>query len=214
MARQVQPRILVNDRADVPGDSVTAEQYQPAAALGGGTVPWEVAQTLNASWGYARNDTAWKPVDMLIAMLVDTVSKGGNLLLNVGPDARGRFPPEAVERLRGIAAWMRLHARAIHGCGPSAFTPPPDCRYTQRGDRLYLHLLRWPYGHVHLPGLAGRVAHAQLLDDGSQVRTRVVPPGHEGHMADMGGLPAGTLTLDLPTARPGVAVPVIELFLT
>jgi alpha-L-fucosidase len=216
MVRRLQPGVLVNDRLDVPGDFLTAEQYQPAGGLRAGGEPavWEVAQTFNGSWGYDRDNVEWKSVEMLVGMLIDTVSKGGNLLLNVGPDARGRFQPEVVERLRGIGAWMHLHRRAIHGCGASAFVPPPDCRYTQHGDRLYLHLLSWPYGHVHLRGLAGRVEYAQLLSDGSQIGTRVIDPGHGGQMADMGGLPAGTLTLDLPTRRPAVAVPVVELFLT
>jgi len=216
MVRRLQPGILVNDRLDVPGDFLTAEQYQPAGGLRAGGEPavWEVAQTFNGSWGYDRDNVEWKSVEMLVGMLIDTVSKGGNLLLNVGPDARGRFQPEVVERLRGIGTWMHVHSRAIHGCGASAFAPPPDCRYTQNGDRLYLHLLSWPYGHVHLPGLADRVEYAQLLSDGSQIGTRVIDPRHEGQMADMGGLPAGTLTLELPTRRPAVAVPVVELFLT
>ncbi|HXF64268.1 MAG TPA: alpha-L-fucosidase [Caldilineaceae bacterium] len=215
MVRELQPHILVNDRLEIGGDFKTPEQYQPAGRLmvDGQPVTWEACQTLNGSWGYHRDNLDWKPAEMLIRMLVDTVSKDGNLLLNVGPNARGEFEPRAVERLRAIGAWMRLHGRAIYGCGPSEFTPPPDCRYTQRGNRLYLHLFAWPFRHVHLPGLAQRVEYAQLLNDGSEIKRRVIDPHQTAQNTTMGGLAPDTLTLELPVQQPDVAVPVIELFL-
>ncbi len=154
MVRTLQPNILVNDRLEVGGDFKTPEQYQPAGKLmvEGKPVIWEACQTLNGSWGYDRDNLDWKPLDMLIRMLVDTVSKDGNMLLNVGPTARGEFDARAIERLRGIGEWMRLHSRAIYGCGSSEFAPPADCRFTQNGNRLYLHLFSWPFRHVHVEG--------------------------------------------------------------
>jgi alpha-L-fucosidase len=218
LVRRLQPAILVNDRLDLPGtaDFSTPEQYQPAGPVmaGGRPVPWEACQTLNGSWGYDRDNLDWKPVDMLVRMLVDTVSKDGNLLLNVGPNGRGEMDERAIATLRGIGRWMRLHERSIVGAGPSALRPPADCRYTQRGDRLYLHVFAWPFGHLHLPELAGRVRYAQFLHDASEVRRQVVDPGQDAHKTSLGGLPPGTLTLQLPVQRPDVAVPVIELFLT
>jgi alpha-L-fucosidase len=149
---------------------------------------------------------------MLIEMLIDTVSKGGNMLLNVGPNARGEMDSRALERLRGIGAWMRLHGRSIYGCGASDFIPPQDCRFTQNGNRLYLHMFAWPFKHVHLDGLADKVEYAQLLDDASEVKMSVVDPNQEAQNTTMGGT-AGTLTLELPIRKPAVTVPVIELFL-
>jgi alpha-L-fucosidase len=146
-------------------------------------------------------------------MLIDSVSKGGNLLLNVGPNARGEFEPRALERLRGLGEWMRLHRRAIYGCTASEFRPPPDCRYTQNGKRLYLHLFAWPFRHVHLDGLADQVEYAQLLNDGSEIKIQVVDPHQTAQNTTLGGMAAGTLTLELPIQPPQVAVPVIELFL-
>jgi alpha-L-fucosidase len=215
MVRELQPRALVNDRLDVPGDFVTPEQYQPSAPMtrGGRPVLWEACQTLNGSWGYDRDNVDFKPVDLLLRMLVDTVSKDGNFLLNVGPDARGRFDPKATETLRGIGRWMTLHGRSIYGAGPSSFTAPPDCRYTQRGDRLYLHLFAWPFETVHLAGLAERLEYAQFLHDGSEVRWEAADPGRAAHAIVAGGQPAGTVTLELPVRRPEVEVPVVELFL-
>ena len=107
---------------------------------------------------------------------------------------------------------MRLHGRAIHGAGASELTPPPDSRYTQRGDRLYLHIFEWPLGRIHLPGLAGKVEHAQFLHDGSEVVIDVVKTTSLAHMDDASRDP-GVLTLLLPMHRPEVEVPVVEIFL-
>jgi alpha-L-fucosidase len=215
MVRELQPGIIVNDRLEIGGDVKTPEQYQPRGWLevDGKPVLWEACQTLNGSWGYDRDNLDWKPIDLLVRMLVDSVAKGGNLLLNVGPNARGEFEPRALERLRGLGEWMRLHRRAIYGCTASEFTPPPDCRYTQNGERLYLHLFAWPFRHVHLAGLAGRVAYAQLLNDASEIKMQVVDPHQQAQNTTLGGLAAGTLTLELPIQPPAVALPVIELFL-
>ena len=215
LTRNLQPGIVINDRLDLPGDLVTPEQYQPFEPMGrdGGLVTWEACQTINGSWGYDRDNTLNKSPDLLVRMLVDGVSKGGNLLLNVGPTGRGTFDPVSTETLAGLGDWMRTHGRSIYGAGPSELTPPADCRYTQRGDRLYLHLFAWPHEHVHLAGLAGRVAYAQLLDDASEISFASSDPDAPAHNTEMGGQPAGTLTLSLPSRRPPVVVPVVELFL-
>ncbi len=214
MVRELQPGIIVNDRLEIGGDVRTPEQYQPRgwAEVDGKRVVWEACQTLNGSWGYHRDNMDWKPVVMLLRMLVDSVSKGGNLLLNVGPNARGEFEPRALETLRGIGQWMRLHGRSIYGCTASEFTPPPDCRFTQNGKRLYLHVFAWPFRHIHLDGLAGRVEYAQLLNDGSEIRMLEIDPGQQAQNTTMSGT-CGTLTLELPIQKPDVAIPVIELFL-
>ncbi|WP_198664092.1 alpha-L-fucosidase, partial [Jiangella endophytica] len=148
---------------------------------------------------------------LLIKLLIDTVSKDGNLLLNVGPNGRGELEPRALDTLAEIGRWMRLHARSIHDAGASAFVPPPDCRYTQHGNRLYLHVLSWPFKHLHLPGLAGKVRYAQLLNDASEIRLVPHDEGAGTHHALRTS--PDDLTLELPIQRPDVAVPVIELFL-
>ncbi|MGJ3191801.1 alpha-L-fucosidase [Paenarthrobacter sp. FR1] len=215
MVRELQPGIVVNDRLDIPGDFVTPEQYQPAGPmmLDGVPVTWEACQTLNGSWGYDRDNLNYKSVDLLLRMLVDGVSKGGNLLLNVGPTGRGSIDPRALHSLEGIGEWMKLHSRAIYGAGASAFTAPADARYTQRGDRLYVHLFAWPFEYVHLPELAGKVEYAQLLNDASEVFLKEVDPAQQAMNMTPGGQPPGTLTIKLPVQRPDVAVPVLELFL-
>jgi alpha-L-fucosidase len=200
MVRELMPEVIIDDRLEIGGDIKTPEQYQPRewVKVDGKPVVWEACQTLNGSWGYDRDNLDWKPVSMLVQMLVDSVSKGGNLLLNVGPTGRGEFDPRALATLSEIGEWMRLHNRSIYGATASDWIPPPDCRYTQRGNRLYLHLFAWPFRHVHLDGLAGKVAYAHLLNDASEIRMQEKDE---------------TLTLTLPVQQPAVVVPVIELFL-
>jgi len=205
MIRELQPEILLNNRADVPGDFHTPEQVVPRewVQVDGKPVVWEACHTFSGSWGYHRDEASWKSVDMLVCLLVDTVSKGGNLLLNVGPTARGEFDQRARDRLAGIGVWMKYHSRAIYGCtqAPAEFVTPQDCRLTYHPatQRLYVHLFAWPFRHLHLDGYAGKVEYAQLLNDASEI------PFTE----DAGG----TLTLTLPVIKPDTPVPVIELFL-
>ncbi|WP_166852854.1 alpha-L-fucosidase [Isoptericola sp. BMS4] len=224
LVRELQPQAVVNDRLGIPGDLVTPEQYQPDGPMrdaDGNLVVWEACQTLNGSWGYDRDNTAFKDPDLLVRMLVDTVSKGGNLLLNIGPDGRGSVPPRDRDSLAALGEWMRLHARSVHGAGPAepaladALAPglPPGVVLTQRGDRLYLHLFAWPFGHVHLRGVGDRVRYAQLLHDGSELHSTRIDPDQQAWNTTPGGQPPGTLTLHLPAGRPDVAVPVVELFL-
>jgi alpha-L-fucosidase len=215
LVRELQPGIIINDRLDIAGDFVTPEQYQPFAPMQveGEKVVWEACQTMNHSWGYDRDELDWKSAQMLLELLIDSVSKNGNLLLNVGPNGRGEFQPEAFERLRFIGDWMRLHQRAIYGCRESQFSAPNGTRYTQNGNRLYVHCLEWPFGHLHLPELAGRVAYAQFLHDASEIKMNVIGADDPISSIHMGGMPADTLTLELPVQRPQVGVPVVELFL-
>lgn len=215
MCRELQPNAIVNDRLWIAGDLVTPEQYQPDAPMlrDGKEVMWEACQTLNGAWGYDRDNLDIKSPDLLLRMLVDTVSKNGNLLLNIGPDGRGAIAPRDQASLAAIGEWMRLHERSVVGAGPSKFPAPSGTVLTQNGDRLYLHLLTWPFGHIHLHDLADRVAFARFLHDGSEVRTSRIDPDQQAWNTEPGGQPAGTLTVHLPTLRPDVAIPVIELLL-
>lgn len=208
LVRKLRPNIILNDRLDLGEgwDVKTPEQYQPQqwVEVDGQPVVWEACQTLNGSWGYDRDNLDWKPAKMLLWMLVDSVSKGGNVLLNVGPNGRGEFDERALATLEGIGEWMRLHNRSIYGCTQSEFTPPPDCRYTQNGNRLYLHVMNWPLKHIHLPELRGRVEYAQLLNDASEIH--MLDEVRHQNIGD-------ALVLHIPIQQPNVEIPVIELFL-
>jgi alpha-L-fucosidase len=217
MVRELQPGIMINNRLDLPGepDFVTPEQYQPLewpTNKKGDKQVWEACQTFSGHWGYSRDEGGWKSVRMLIWMLIDTVSKGGNLLLNVGPTGRGDFDQRAIDRLEGMGRWMQVNSRSIYGCTQSDFTPPVDSRYTQNGKHLFLHLINYPFRHVYLPDMKGKVAYAKFLHDASEIKMITEPdrmahpdlnaPGEDGH-----------LRLEIPIEQPDVEIPVIELIL-
>lgn len=219
LVHKLQPQCLVNNRLGLAGegDFLTPEQVQPnnpPRDAAGQIIPWEGCQTFSGAWGYEREAEQWKSSELLLWMLVDSVSKGGNLLLNVGPNGRGEFEPKAIERLADLAEWMRLHSRAIHGCGsaPAEIRTPTDCRLTFNAttNRLYIHILRWPFRHLHFEGMAGRIAYAQFLNDASEVPvSHSVVAIHEGVTNQ-----DGHAVFLLPTTPPPVAIPVIEVFLS
>jgi alpha-L-fucosidase len=209
LIREKMPKVILNDRLDLDSgwDVKTPEQFQPRSwvQVGGKPVVWEACQTFSGSWGYHRDEASWKSVDMLVQMLIDTVSKGGNLLLNVGPTGRGEFDARALDRLAGI-----------YGCtqAPADLGPAPqDCRYTYnpKTNRLYVHVFAWPFGQLYLDGLdPARVEYAQLLSDGSEVLMRGIEEWQEHFSGDH---KRGGLSLRVPVGKPDVTVPVIELFL-
>ena len=220
LIRELQPNCLINDRLDLLDrpdgwDFRTPEQFMPRAwvSMDGRRVPWETCQTFSGSWGYHRDEATWKSPQQLIVMLIETVSKGGNLLLNVGPTARGTFDDRALERLAAIGEWMRLHGRSIYGCtaAPEEFRKPDNCLLTwnPKTRRLYLHVLVWPMGKLHFDGIADKVAYAQLLNDASEVKFSRA----EGGAWMSANSPVEGITLDLPVRQPNVVVPVVGLFL-
>ena len=217
--RSLQPDIIIDNRAEIDQDIWTPEQYQPMQWVThpetGEPVTWEACQTFSGSWGYFRDEQTWKSPEMLIRMLVNTVSFGGNLLMNVGPTARGYLDYRAEEALQVYADWMKYNSRSIYGCtmAEPEFTAPVDCRYTQSvdGSRLYLHLFAYPFAHLRLPGLAGKVEYAQFLHDASEVLFTEGKIDHFSAGAEKG--PADDLILYLPPVKPHTLVPVIELFL-
>jgi len=223
IVRELMPNIVLNDRLDLEDgwDVKTPEQYQPRNwfTVNGKPVVWEACQTFSGSWGYHRDEASWKSPEMLVQMLSDSVSKGGNLLLNVGPTGRGEFDERALNRLQAMGEWMHRHGRSIYGCtqAPSEFRTPTDCRLTWNAEknRLYVHVYAWPFKHLHLVGkeFVNRVEYAQLLNDASEVRMQETSVGIEtaGASPEAGGEP--TLSLTLPIQKPNVLVPVIELYL-
>ncbi|MFA6104827.1 MAG: alpha-L-fucosidase [Victivallaceae bacterium] len=220
LIRKLQPHILIDNRLDLDGaeDFVSPEQYVPVDGMRdekGNLLVWEGCQTFSGAWGYHRDENTWKNSRMLIEMLVNHICKGGNLLLNVGPTARGVLDCRAMDRLQAIGEWMKFHNRAIYGCtiAPADMVPPEDCRYTYNPEtrRLYVHIFAWPFKALHLPGMSGKVKYAQLLNDASEIKMRDEKADiHAGLNAKS---PKGALTLELPIVQPDVEVPVIELFL-
>lgn len=220
MVRELQPGIIVNDRLDlldVEGgwDFTTPEQYKVSKwpEKNGKRVPWETCQTFSGSWGYHRDETSWKDTKQLLVLLIETVSKGGNLLLNVGPTSRGILDYRAQEKLYEMGEWMDFNSRAVYGCteAPPEFTPPDHSllTYNPETNRLYVHLLDYPMKWLKLEGYAGKVKYAQFLHDGSEIQFG--KPRH--NVTHQENLEEKDLMLILPMVKPDVEIPVIELIL-
>lgn len=215
MVRELQPHVILNERLDLPDgfDMRTPEQFPPRewVKVNGEPFVWEACHTFSGSWGYNRDEDCWKSVDQLVKMLIDSVSKGGNMLLNIGPTGRGEFDERTLDRLSGMGEWMKRHSRSIYGCtqAPEGFQTPQDCRltYNPSTNRMYVHVFSWPCLYLHLDSFLGRVEYAQLLNDASEIPFREHEPS-----ADVVGGPQ-TVTLTLPAKKPNVTVPVIELIL-
>ena len=218
--RSLQPEIILDNRLDLPGsgDIQTPEQFTPDAPLkdeNGNPAVWEGCQTLSGSWGYHRDEMTWKSPKQCIDMLINHVSRNGNLLMNVGPTSRGYLDQRALNCLKAYGDWMKFNARSIYNCAaaPDGIKAPTDGRYTynKETNTLYLHLMNWPFKHIHLPGLGGKVAYAQFLHDGSEVKMRDAQA--EVHSNLNSSTPESALTLELPVLKPNMEVPVIEIFL-
>jgi alpha-L-fucosidase len=133
--------------------------------------------TLNTTWGYSDHDHDWKSDQTLIRNLVDATSKGGNLLLNVGPKGDGSLTPETVKSFQAIGAWMKVNGESIYGTSASPIAKPAWGRATQKGKVVYLHVFNWPKdGKLTVP-LKGQVKEARLLSGGQPVR--VVAQGND-----------------------------------
>lgn len=241
LIRGLQPKVIMNDRLFSPRllsgwgsrwDYRSPEQTMPmkgGVTMEGVKVPWEICHTLNGSWGYRRNVDVtnrygWKSTEQLIALLIETVSKGGNLLLNVGPTARGKFCNKTMERLEGVGEWMEYNSRAIYGCteAPPEFKAPDNCllTYNPETNRLYVHILKWPARLLHFDkSYEGKVKHARFLHDASELQFSKgtahwdwVWTGDEELINERKGT-LETIPLMLEIEKPDVEIPVIELIL-
>lgn len=208
LARSLQPGIIIDNRADLDQDLWTPEQVQPTSWIThektGELVTWEACQTFSGSWGYYRDEMSWKSPEMLINMLINTVSLGGNLLMNVGPTGRGNFDDRAESALAVYGEWMKYHAASIYGCtmAEPCFQAPPGTRLTQKedGTHLYIHLQVYPFAHLTVSGLSGKLTYARFLHDHSEI---LYDEKKE----------TGEVVFRLPVVKPRVITPVIDVLL-
>ncbi len=227
--RALQPSILINNRVGraggdfglnrdqgLVGDFGTPEQEIPATGVPG--LDWETCMTMNRNWGYNRADKDFKSTKDLIRNLVDIASKGGNFLLNVGPTAEGEFPPESVDRLKGIGDWMRVYSQSIHGTSASPFPSLPWGRATERRidantTRLYLHIFEMPADRVLVvPGLLNEAKAARFMGETGAPPLAVSRRGDDLRIAlgeaPAGATPAPDVVVELDIAgEPDVTIP-------
>jgi alpha-L-fucosidase len=164
------PSIITNNRlgGGFEGDIITPEQFIPATGYPGKN--WEVCMTMNNHWGYSAYDENWKPTKELLLKLVEIVSKGGNFLLNVGPNRYGVIPEICQRELREIGRWLNKNGESIYGTESSPFPYLSFGRSTRKGNKLYLHILQWNR-MISVP-CELKVKRAYLLADSAQTNIK------------------------------------------
>lgn len=207
------PHLIVNNRVGkrevVDGDFGTPEQEIPAEPVDGQL--WESCMTLNDHWGFARYDTHWKPAATVVRNLLEVASRGGNYLLNVGPDKSGRIPQPSVDRLRETGRWLGAHGQgdAVHGAGHTGLVAAPSWgTVSRRGDTLYAAVTSWPAAGAPLHLTAkGRfeITAARVLGSSQQVKVARTGDGFDLTPSGTATGPLATvirLTLTPPAAAP------------
>jgi len=159
------PNLITNNRlgAGMGGDLETPEQFIPATGFPGRN--WEVCMTMNGHWGYNAYDEKWKSTTDLLQKLIDIASKGGNFLLNVGPDQYGIIPEVCQQNLREMGDWLKINGEAIYGTTASPFPFLSWGRATRKGQTIYLHVFDWPKDGKLLVPIGNKIKKAFLLAD-------------------------------------------------
>ena len=207
MIREINPDIIINDRTGIRQDIITPEQCYtnewPKDPTTGKLAVWEACHTVSGSWGYFRDEMGWKTPEMLIRLLISSVSSGGNLIMNVGPTSRGNFDKRADRALKVFEEWINDNGRSIYGCTKPEpeFTSPAGILLTQSSDgkRLYMHLVEYPYSEIKMENLASVIDYAQFLGDGSEIRYRINDDN--------------SVNFIIPNIKPDETISVIEIFL-
>lgn len=207
MIRTLQPDALINDRLGkgTRGETPLADFYtrEQMSEIGEKTEveakdirPWEACLTIGRSWGYRHDDGPPKSSAELIRTLADVVSRGGNLLLNVGPKPDGTIPDPLAGRLRDIGAWLEQNGDAIYGTRQVAGIETSAGKLTQKADRLFVHLEERPGATLTLAGLERPITGATLLATGESL-----------------GFDAEAGTIQMPEAWPEAPVTVVAITL-
>lgn len=189
MIKKYQPHIIINNRLEVSGDGfgsiitdhpavysgdfVTPEQVIPPRGIRNAQnepVPWESCITMNNHWAYRTGDDNFKTSDLLIRRLVECVSKGGNMIINVGPNANGEIPEKSVCVLNEIGTWLSMNGESVYGCGYADMEKPEYGRITRRDNVYYYHIFETPIGPVGLEGLKkDDIEKVELLINGRKL---------------------------------------------
>ena len=187
------PGLIWNNRlgGGYNGDTETPEQFIPAKGYPGRD--WEACMTINETWGFKSYDLDFKSTRTLLQNLIDIASKGGNYLLNIGPDSKGMVPPAEVERLQQVGQWLAGNGEAIYGThatlfgneagsfsttekdkdGKPKFIPKWDWRSTTGDHKIFVELFTWPADGFHLDSAPRDVTGAYLLADNSHQPLKV-----------------------------------------
>jgi alpha-L-fucosidase len=193
------PNLIWNNRlgGTYKGDTDTPEQFIPPQGYPGRD--WESCMTMNDTWGYKSFDTNFKSTETLLRNLIDIASKGGNYLLNIGPDSHGIVPAPEVERLQQVGQWLKVNGEAIYNTkatlfdvptgtfsdtekgrdGKGKFIPTWNWRSTTASNKIYIEIFTWPTGSFHLDKLPRKVTGAYLLADKAHKPLKITQSGED-----------------------------------
>jgi alpha-L-fucosidase len=185
---RLQPATLINNRLGIPGDFATPEQFIPKSIPIKGIrldspdhseadkmavavprpedfQPWESCMTINDTWAYRPKDHNFKSPDSLIRSLIEIISRGGNFLLDVGPQPDGQIQPEFVERLQRVGAWVHRNGVAIYGSTYGPIQGQASYRTTANGKSIFVFVLDTAIQEVKMNAPAWPVKQVRLLGE-------------------------------------------------
>ena len=188
--RTLKPSIITNNRVGTKsimrGDYGTPEQSIPATGF---DYAWESCMTLNGTWGYKYYDTNWKSADTVITNLVDIASKGGNYLLNIGPDADGNIPEATTEIFKEVGQWTSIYGDSIYGASNTCYEElPSNVKATTKEGKVYLHLLDYKGGTLlTLPKLKNEIQSVKVMGTDTKVEYDLLKAQMVLHLPDIEG---------------------------
>lgn len=220
-ARKLRPNIIIDNRAQIEQDIFTPEQIRVNKWVThpetNEKVVWETCQTFSGSWGYFRDESTWKSPRVLLSLLIRSVAYGGNLIMNVGPTARGYFDKRAIDSLKVYEEWMKYNSRSIYGCtmAEPEFKAPEGTLLTQSqdGKRLYVHILEYPYKTLAMENLSGKIEYCQFLHDASEVFYNENKPNFLEEAGTSDDIGDSEVRFVIPETEPDILIPVLEIFL-
>ena len=162
IVRQLQPHVVIDNRAGLPGDYDTPEQHIGKFQRGRA---WETCMTIGDQWAWKTGDNV-KTLKQCIQTLVRVVGGDGNFLFNVGPMPTGEIEPRQVAILKGMGEWLRKYGEGIYGTRGGPFKSGAWGASTCRGNRVYLHILNWHGERFFLPPIDRKVIGTSLLTGG------------------------------------------------
>lgn len=200
------PYTIINSRLQGYGDYATPEQGVPVSKPN--EEYWELCMTMNNSWGYQTNDKHYKSANQIIRILVDCMSMGGNLLLDIGPKADGTIPPEQLNILKELGRWTQKHEKAIYGTRAGIPEKHFNGYTTLSKDKniIYLYVDNQPNGSLLLKGIKNKINRIWVVGNGTKLKHEVVGKQYWSSVP-------GLLYIDLPKEVQDKEVTVIAVLL-